>query len=70
MFPMVITIFSAPNYCDVYNNTASILVIKVIIDQFRIVYLTSSNLSILRILTSFLILWIYSPGPYLLFLKK
>merc|ERR1719230_1417622 len=24
-FPTVITIFSAPNYCDVYNNKAAIL---------------------------------------------
>ena len=24
-FPAVITIFSAPNYCDVYNNKAAVL---------------------------------------------
>ena len=24
-FPVVITIFSAPNYCDVYNNKAAII---------------------------------------------
>ena len=27
-FPLVITIFSAPNYCDVYNNKAAILIMK------------------------------------------
>jgi serine/threonine-protein phosphatase 2B catalytic subunit len=26
-FPTVITIFSAPNYCDVYNNKESIITI-------------------------------------------
>lgn len=24
-FPMVITIFSAPNYCDVYNNKGAVI---------------------------------------------
>lgn len=27
-FPSVITIFSAPNYCDVYNNKAALIKIK------------------------------------------
>ncbi len=27
-FPLVITIFSAPNYCDIYNNKGSILKLK------------------------------------------
>jgi serine/threonine-protein phosphatase 2B catalytic subunit len=27
-FPFVITIFSAPNYCDVYGNKAAIMVVK------------------------------------------
>ena len=30
-FPSVITIFSAPNYCDVYNNKGAIIKFKVII---------------------------------------
>lgn len=28
-FPMVITIFSAPNYCDVYNNKGAVIKFKV-----------------------------------------
>ena len=28
-FPSVITIFSAPNYCDVYNNKGAIIKFKV-----------------------------------------
>jgi len=27
-FPSVITIFSAPNYCDVYNNKGAIIKFK------------------------------------------
>lgn len=29
-FPAVITIFSAPNYCDVYNNKGAIIKFEVI----------------------------------------
>ena len=29
MFPPVITLFSAPNYCDFYNNKGAIILIKV-----------------------------------------
>ena len=29
-FPSVITIFSAPNYCDVYNNKGAIIKFEVI----------------------------------------
>ena len=28
-FPPIITIFSAPNYCDFYNNRGAILNLKV-----------------------------------------
>ena len=24
-FPLVITIFSAPNYCDIYNNKGAVI---------------------------------------------
>lgn len=30
-FPNVITIFSAPNYCDVYNNKGAIIKFEVIL---------------------------------------
>jgi serine/threonine-protein phosphatase 2B catalytic subunit len=29
-FPVVITIFSAPNYCDVYNNKGAIIKFEVL----------------------------------------
>jgi serine/threonine-protein phosphatase 2B catalytic subunit len=29
-FPTVITIFSAPNYCDFYNNKGAVIKFKVI----------------------------------------
>jgi len=35
-FPVVITIFSAPNYCDVYNNKGAIIKFEVIKDIFYI----------------------------------
>lgn len=28
-FPLVITIFSAPNYCDVYNNKGAVIKFEV-----------------------------------------
>ena len=28
-FPPIITVFSAPNYCDFYNNKGAIIKIKV-----------------------------------------
>lgn len=34
-FPTVITIFSAPNYCDVYNNKAAVIKFVVLIGRFR-----------------------------------
>ena len=30
-FPVVITIFSAPNYCDVYNNRGAVIKFEVIL---------------------------------------
>lgn len=35
-FPAVITIFSAPNYCDVYNNKAAILRFEVLFIYLRL----------------------------------
>lgn len=53
-FPVVITIFSAPNYCDVYNNKGAIIKFEVItiINEicYRIIHSISSNIIIHRIL--------------------
>lgn len=35
-FPTVITIFSAPNYCDFYNNKAAVIRLMVRDSLFRI----------------------------------
>ena len=37
-FPCVITIFSAPNYCDVYNNKAAVIKFEVKSALFLIKY--------------------------------
>jgi serine/threonine-protein phosphatase 2B catalytic subunit len=36
-FPAVITIFSAPNYCDFYNNKGAVIKFEVKILLFRII---------------------------------
>ena len=37
-FPSVITIFSAPNYCDVYNNKGA--VIKFEVNKYSIILIS------------------------------
>lgn len=37
-FPTVITIFSAPNYCDFYNNKGAVIKFKVPLLQYRIIH--------------------------------
>ncbi len=37
-FPVVITIFSAPNYCDVYNNKGAIIKFEVFIKYFIYIF--------------------------------
>lgn len=34
-FPEIVTVFSAPNYCDVYDNIGAVISIKVILNVFR-----------------------------------
>lgn len=36
-FPSVITIFSAPNYCDVYNNKGAVIKFEVNIFSFWLI---------------------------------
>jgi len=36
-FPTVITIFSAPNYCDFYNNKGAVIKFKVKMNLLRII---------------------------------
>ena len=38
-FPLVITIFSAPNYCDVYNNKGAIIKFEVNFIAFYIIWM-------------------------------
>jgi hypothetical protein len=42
-FPTVVTIFSAPNYCDFYNNKGAVIKFKVHIFVFSIISLIFSN---------------------------
>lgn len=52
-FPTVITIFSAPNYCDFYNNKAAVIKFKV-----KLILLQNKILDIQQFLES--------PHPYIL----
>ena len=74
-FPAVITIFSAPNYCDVYNNKGAFIKFEVIVYTIlliisRTIHLTYNNLTIHNIHTYYQTLWIYSVGHCLLLLKR
>lgn len=42
-FPAVITIFSAPNYCDVYNNKAAVLrfEVSILLSLYILIFLES-----------------------------
>jgi hypothetical protein len=42
-FPTVITIFSAPNYCDFYNNKGAVIKFKVLLGSARTIPSTFSN---------------------------
>lgn len=57
-FPVVITIFSAPNYCDVYNNKGAIIKFEVRVLIIYIGLLQSNTLNIQQ--------FNYTPHPYIL----
>lgn len=54
-FPTVITIFSAPNYCDFYNNKGAVIKFKVYFYPFRTTLSIFSSTWKASILTIFLI---------------
>lgn len=54
-FPSVITIFSAPNYCDVYNNKGAVIKFKV---RFIINCIQNNMVNIQQ--------FNYSPHPFIL----
>lgn len=63
-FPTVITIFSAPNYCDFYNNKGAVIKFKVTYLQRRITHLTYSSFLKTSILTCCQTLWMFSSGRF------
>ena len=70
-FPTVITIFSAPNYCDFYNNKGAVIKFKVIFYLLcRITHWTSSNFYRISIHIFCLISSICSRGRYHLWPKR
>lgn len=69
-FPTVITIFSAPNYCDFYNNKGAVIKFKVKLNLSRIIPSTSNNFYRTNIPISFLTSWMFLNGAYPLSLKK
>jgi phage-related holin len=69
-FPTVITIFSAPNYCDFYNNKGAVIKFKVLFYLFRTTLSIFNNFCKVSILTYCQISWIFSNGPFHLSLRK
>jgi serine/threonine-protein phosphatase 2B catalytic subunit len=61
-FPTVITIFSAPNYCDFYNNKGAVIKFKVYPILCRITPWISSNSYKISIPTCFPTSWTCSSG--------
>lgn len=64
-FPTVITIFSAPNYCDFYNNKGAVIKFKVTQAIPRTTLSTFSNSSKTSILTFCPTSWTSSSGLFL-----
>lgn len=55
-FPVVITIFSAPNYCDVYNNKGAII-------KFEVISYNHFNLNIEQYI-EYSIIQLHTPSLY------
>ena len=62
-FPTVITIFSAPNYCDFYNNKAAVIKFKVLLSPSRTTPSTSSSSLRTPTPTSSPTSWMFLSGP-------
>lgn len=69
-FPTVITIFSAPNYCDFYNNKGAVIKFKVPLELFRTILLTSSSSLRTSTPTCCLTSWTYSSGVFRSWLRR
>lgn len=70
-FPTVITIFSAPNYCDFYNNKGAVIKFKVNLTSIsRIILLISSSTSRPSTPTTFPTSWMFLGGLFLLLVRK
>lgn len=69
-FPTVITIFSAPNYCDFYNNKGAVIKFKVFHPLYRTTHWISSNSCRINIPTYFPTSWMSSSGLSPSWLKK
>lgn len=63
-FPLVITIFSAPNYCDAYNNKGAVIKFDVPVGLCRIICSISNNLIIRSIHICCPTSWTSSRGRY------
>lgn len=71
-FPVVITIFSAPNYCDIYNNKGALLKFDVIFGNIyqiiftfdRTIHSIFNNMDRRLIHIYYQILWMYLVGQF------
>lgn len=69
-FPTVITLFSAPNYCDFYNNKGAVIKFKVSFMLHRTILSIFNSSSKISILIYCLTLWMCSSGRFPSWLKR
>jgi hypothetical protein len=69
-FPTVITIFSAPNYCDTYKNKGAVIKFDVCYCWLRTIQWTFNNITIRPIHTCYLTSWMYLHGQFHLYQRK